>query len=284
MLLLPIMIIVGNHFGGMVTIPLGASGNVGDFITTIRDMPNGSKVWGSTFSSSAAYYQAIYGNAPFMHYLVYDKQFKIVFHGGEVPLVDEILRLAFKDEIAALPAGKQTVDNLPGYGTQFVLISPLPGTGATQTTQSSESWTSTNKIDYYGKDLASMPLIKEYPGGKYSDLIFGELDTWPTWYDIAFNVAPTVTGKRAKIVMYSADVSRIALAAHGYYNAGMMDGFIIGLKQIGQMSTLLKIESTASTFLLGNALIGFAIIGGLIIQTVLFVQQKYGRAKVGGAQ
>jgi len=281
MLTIPIFIIVGNAMGGVFTLPLGASANVYDFYKALDSLPSGSKIWaGALGYGSATYYQAIYALPNLIKYM-YDKGFKIVVWGGEVPLCDEILRRTF----GVPPYGDSpytSVDKVPGYGGlnkipgkgEFLLLAPLPAAGATQITADASDFTNTLKKDYYGYTITDLPLYKEFKGGSQADLIFAELDTYPIWYSVA-------AGK--PLVFYSADVSRIALAAHGYYNAGMMKGFIISLKQCAQWEILVGRVGKATVFLFANALMGATIIIGLIVQAVQYVTQRGAkvREKVG---
>jgi hypothetical protein len=130
-----------------------------------------------------------------------------------------------------------------------------------------KDFASVNVVDAYGTpldDFDALPMMEEFWKGELCAAAIVGMDTFPVQYDTLKPVNPDVV-----ILHIAADLNRIAREAPQYWNAGMLDGFVIGLKMAGNYELLVGIPGLAYTMLFANVLIGIVLVGGMIGGTVL---------------
>jgi hypothetical protein len=230
----------------------------------LENLPNGSYLWFSAgILSERSWYQGRAIAGTFWPQFR-AKEFKIVMHWSVIR--ERFLKEYF--DVEYLP-------DLPFYGTELVLIGPFRGVaGDLLAISMAKDFSSINKVDAYGTpldDYDTLPLMQEFNKGEQCAAAIVGMDTFPVQYDALKSVNPDV-----KILHIAADLNRIAREAPQYWNAGLLDGFVIGLKMAGNYELLSGVQGLAYTMLFANVLIGVILVGGMIGGTALYFVRRQG--------
>jgi len=161
-----------------------------------------------------------------------------------------------------------SVQNSPLYGKNIVYIGVIPTT--TEAILSMlDDWTKIVKLDAFGNSLSDytkLPMMEKFKGIKACDLMTLVGDDVPIYY-------PLLRTETVKVIM-TADANRIAREDNQYYNAGLVQGMLIGVRQAGQYEKLENVKGLAYTFYLAETLTSVYTVGGLLIGCVWYLYAK----------
>lgn len=254
---------------------------VKDMFDLIDSLPAGSYIWWDVTGWPYSYYTALYSSVPVIKHII-AKNLKMVGWGGFAPQV------TMHDKIMSKGYGVISMKDWPGYGTYVVDLGIPPGLGVggrlgiVPMMQLADKWTNLITIDMFGTPLDQLELTKpgNFDAGKKCKVIFqNNVATYKSFMpaDVKY------------VSVYSSSTGVVYDTVNNWY-AGLLTGFLAGIKQGGQYELLTGIPGDSSKLLLSETLAGAFVLGGMIIGNVLFLINRFaGRkekiaSKVAGAE
>ncbi len=238
-----------------------------DAYNAINALPEGSFIWYDVTGWPYSYYTALYSNVPVLKHII-QKNLKLVGWGGLGPMI------TMHDKIMAKAYGVASVKEWPKYGTYLVDLGIPPGLGVggrlgiVPLMALANKWTDLIQVDMFGTPLGDLPLTKEFFQGKQAKIVFTN--------NMAFRSFMPAGTKYVSI--YSSSTGVVYDTVNSWY-AGLLTGFLAGIKQGGQYEILTGIPGDSSRLLLAETLAGGFIIAGMIVGNVLFLVNRFGFRK-----
>jgi len=238
---------------------------VQDAFDAIDALPEGSYIWYDVTGWPYSYYTALYSNVPVIKHII-AKNLKMVGWGGFGPMV------TMHDKIMAKGFGLSSVKDWPKYGTYLVDLGIPPGFGVgsrlgiVPLMALANKWTDLVQVDMFGTPLSELPLTKEFFQGKQAAIVFTN--------NMAFRSFMPATTKY--VAIYSSSTGVVYDTVNSWY-AGLLTGFLAGIKQGGQYELLTGIPGDSSRLLLAETFAGAFIIAGMIVGNVLFLVNRFAR-------
>ncbi len=240
-----------------------------DMFNVIDSLPEGSYVWWDVTGWPYSYYTALYSSIPIIKHII-SKDLKHVGWGGFGPQV------TMHDKIMSKGYGVISMKDYPKYGTYVVDLGIPPGLGVggrlgiVPMMQLADKWTNLIQVDMFGTPLGELPLTKEFFQGKQAAVVFqAAVATYRTFMPPGVRYV-TVTSSSTGVVYDT---------VNNWY-AGLLSGFVAGIKQGGQYELLTGIPGDSSKLLLAETFAGAFIVGGMIVGNVLYLFNRFGRRKV----
>jgi len=237
---------------------------VKDMYDLIESLPEGSYIWWDVTGWPYSYYTALYSSVPIIKHII-QKNLKHVGWGGYGPQV------TMHDKIMSKGYGVVSMKDYPKYGTYVVDLGIPPGLGVggrlgiVPMMQLADKWTNLIKVDMFGTPLDELPLTREFYAGKQAKVVFqGAVATWRTF------MPPEV-----KYVTVTSSSTGVVYDTVNNWYAGLLTGFVAGIKQGGQYELLTGIPGDSSKLLLSETLAGAFIIGGMIIGNLHYLFNRF---------
>ena len=251
------VILVGN----IIAIPIQTRPMpyVKDMYNIINSLPEGSYIWWDVTGWPYSYYTALYSSVPVIKHII-QKNLKHVGWGGLGPMV------TMHDKIMTKGYGVISMKDYPKYGTYVVDLGIPPGLGVggrlgiVPLMSLADKWTNLIKIDMFGTPLEELPLTKEFYQGKQAAVVFTN--------NMAFRTFMPATTKF--VAVYSSSTGVVYDTVNSWY-AGLLGGFLAGIKQGGQYELLTGIPGDSSKLLLAETFAGAFIIAGMIIGNGMYL-------------
>jgi hypothetical protein len=248
-----------------IPIPVRPMPYVKDMYDTINALPAGTYIWWDVTGWPYSYYTALYSSVPILRHIA-QKNLKFVGYGGAGPQVtmhDKILSKAF---------GVISMKDYPGYGTTYVDLGIPPGTavgatlGIVPMMQLATGWKNLVVVDMFGTPLDQLELTKpgNFDAGNKAKVIFQN------------NVAMYATFMPAGtkyVTVYSSSTGVVYDTVNNWY-AGLLSGFVAGIKQGGQYELLTGIPGDSSKLLLAETFAGAFVIAGMIIGNLFYLMDR----------
>ena len=238
-----------------------------DAYKVINSLPEGSFIWYDVTGWPYSYYTALYSNVPVIKHII-AKNLKLVGWGGMGPSV------TMHDKIMSKAFGVTSVKDWPKYGTYLVDLGIPPGFGVgsrlgiVPLMALANKWTDLVTMDMFGTPLSELPLTKEFFQGKQAKIVFTN--------NMAFmSFMPAGT---KYVAIYSSSTGVVYDTVNSWY-AGLLHGFLAGIKQGGQYEILTGIPGDASKLLLAETFAGFFIIAGMIVGNAMYLINRFGGRK-----